>query len=186
MKVESTSLPGVLMIEPERYGDGRGFFLEAWHLRRYAEAGIDAAFVQDNVSYSERNVLRGLHLQNPNAQGKLIWVLQGEVFDAVVDLRRGSPSFGRWTGVVLSSQNQRQLWVPEGYGHGFCVLSEAALFAYKCTDFYVPESELTVRWNDPDIGIEWPLPDPVLSERDGNAELLATLDPALLPVYSPT
>lgn len=184
MKVVPTSLPGVLTIEPDRFSDARGFFQEAWHRRRYADAGIDVDFVQDNLSSSARNVVRGLHLQQPHAQGKLIWVLQGEVFDVAVDVRVGSPTFGRWTAAVLSSDNGRQLWIPEGFAHGFCVLSETALFAYKCTDYYAPEDELTVLWNDPDIGIEWPVPAPVLSERDAAAESLASLDPARLPAYT--
>lgn len=184
MKVAPTSLPGVLTIEPERFGDARGFFQETWHRRRYADAGIDADFVQDNVSSSARNVVRGLHLQQPRAQGKLIWVLQGEVFDVAADVRVGSPTFGRWTAAVLSADNGRQLWIPQGFAHGFCVLSETTLFAYKCTDYYAPEDELTVLWNDPDIGIEWPVPDPVLSERDAAAAPLASLDPAQLPAYT--
>lgn len=182
MRIEQQSLPGVLTIEPDRYGDARGFFQETWHTRRYAEIGVDASFVQDNISFSAGNVVRGLHLQNPNPQGKLIWVLQGDVFDVAVDLRRGSPTFARWTAVVLTSENRRQLWIPAGFAHGFCVLSETALFAYKCTDFYAPENELTVRWNDPAIGIDWPVSDPVLSERDAAAPPLAALEP-LLPTF---
>ncbi len=184
MKVEPTALPEVLIVEPDRFGDARGFFQETWSQRRYAEAGIDVAFVQDNISFSTRGVLRGLHLQNPNPQGKLVCVLQGEVFDAVVDLRVGSPHFGRWTGAVLSSESGRQLWIPEGFAHGFCVLSETALFAYKCSDFYDPESEMTVLWNDPGIGIDWPLADPVISEKDAAGEPLSALDPARLPRYT--
>jgi len=184
MKVEPTALPEVLIVEPDRFGDARGFFQETWSQRRYAEAGIDVAFVQDNISFSTRGVLRGLHLQNPNPQGKLVCVLQGEVFAAVVDLRVGSPAFGRWTGAVLSSESGRQLWIPEGFAHGFCVLSETALFAYKCSDFYDPESEMTVLWNDPGIGIDWPLADPVISEKDAAGEPLSALDPARLPRYT--
>ena len=183
MKVSPTTLPDILMIEPDRFGDGRGFFQETWHQGRYAEAGIDGPFVQDNISFSTRGVLRGLHLQNPNPQGKLVSVLQGEVFDAAVDLRTGSPNFGRWAGVTLSADNGRQLWIPEGFAHGYCVLSETALFAYKCTGFYDAESELAVRWNDPDIAIDWPLNDPVVSGKDAAAETLSALDPARLPRY---
>lgn len=183
MKIERQSLPGVLTIEPERYGDERGFFQETWHMSRYAEIGVDASFVQDNMSSSAGNVVRGLHLQNPNPQGKLIWVLHGEVFDVAVDLRRGSPTFARWTAVVLTAENRRQLWIPAGFAHGFCVLSDSALFAYKCTDFYAPESELSVQWNDPAIGIDWPVSNPVLSDRDAAAPPLAALEP-LLPTYS--
>lgn len=185
MKVEPTSLPEVLIVEPRWSGDARGFFQETWHLRRYAEAGVDAAFVQDNVSLSARNVLRGLHLQHPHGQGKLIWVMQGAVFDVAVDLRTGSPTFGGWAGAELSAQNRRQLWIPEGFAHGFCVLGETALLAYKCTDFYTPDSELTVRWDDPAIGIEWPVSDPVLSDKDAAAPRLAELETARLPVYRP-
>ena len=184
MKIETTAIPDVLIVEPDRFGDDRGFFQETWHQRRYGEAGIDATFVQDNISLSARGVLRGLHLQNPNAQGKLICVLQGEVFDVAVDLRVGSPYFGRWAGAMLSLENRRQMWVPEGFAHGFCVLSETALFAYKCTDFYSPESEIAVLWNDPEIGIDWPLSDPVISEKDAEAEPLSALDPARLPLYT--
>ena len=183
MKVSPTALPDVLMIELDRFGDGRGFFQETWHQRRYAEAGIDGPFVQDNISFSARGALRGLHLQNPNPQGKLVWVLQGEVFDAAVDLRVGSPHFGRWAGVMLSAENRRQLWIPEGFAHGFCALSETAMFAYKCTDFYAPESEMTVLWNDPGIGIDWPLSDPIVSGKDAAAKPLSALDPARLPLY---
>ncbi len=184
MKIEPTALPEVLIVEPDRFGDARGFFQETWSQRRYAEAGIDGSFVQDNISFSARGVLRGLHLQNPNPQGKLVYVLQGEVFDAAVDLRVGSPHFGRWAGAVLSAENRRQLWVPEGFAHGFCVLSATALYAYKCTDFYAPESEMTVLWNDPGIGIDWPLSDPVVSEKDAEAQHLSELDPARLPRYT--
>lgn len=183
MKVEPTDLPGVLVLEPERHGDERGFFQETWHRERYAEAGIAAAFVQDNVSLSEGNVVRGLHLQNPSPQGKLIWVLQGEVFDVAVDVRVGSPTFGRWTAEVLSHANRRQLWVPEGFAHGFCVVSETALFAYKCTDYYDPAAELAVQWNDPAIGIDWPVTLPVLSPRDASAPPLSTVDRERLPAY---
>ena len=126
MKIEPTAMPDVLVVEPDQFGDARGFFQETWHQRRYAEAGIDGAFVQDNISLSARGVLRGLHLQNPNAQGKLIYILQGEVFDVAVDLRVGSPRFGRWVGATLSLENRRQMWIPEGFAHGFCVLSETA------------------------------------------------------------
>lgn len=184
MKVRETPLPGVLMVEPEVFGDGRGLFFETYRAQRYAEAGIPASFVQDNVSLSERGVLRGLHLQNPNPQGKLIYVLQGEVFDVAVDVRVGSPTFARWTGTVLSGENKLQLYVPEGFAHGFCVLSETALFAYKCTDVYTPASELSIFWNDPAIGIEWPVDGPLLSPRDAAAPRLADIDPGRLPRYA--
>ena len=166
MKVTETTLPGVLLIEPRLFGDSRGAFWETWNAARYAEAGIPSAFVQDNVSRSSHGVLRGLHLQHPQAQGKLVQVLQGEVFDVAVDLRRDSPCFGQWVGATLSVENARQLWVPPGFHHGFCVLSDVAVFCYKCTDFYAPQTELGVLWNDPDIGIDWPLEDPILSDKD--------------------
>lgn len=183
MKVSETPLPGVLLVEPDRFGDSRGFFQEIWHDRRYADAGIAGPFVQDNMSLSGRGVLRGLHLQHPQGQGKLVYVLQGEVFDVAVDLRVGSPAFGRWTGAVLSAENGHQLWIPEGFGHGFCVLSETALFAYKCTDFYNRETELSVLWNDPDIGIDWPLDDPLVSEKDAAAPPLSGIDRGRLAIF---
>lgn len=166
MKVLETKLPGVLIIEPDVHGDARGFFMETWQQKRYAEYGLPANFVQDNLSLSHKGVLRGLHYQDPNPQGKLVYVLQGEVFDVAVDIRRDSPTFGQWVGVTLSSENKRQLYIPEGFAHGFCVTSETALFAYKCTDYYNPQAEHGIIWNDPDIGIEWPVKKPVLSEKD--------------------
>lgn len=184
MKVEETALPGVLIVEPDRFGDDRGFFQEIWHAGRYHDAGIPGEFVQDNISLSGHGVLRGLHLQNPHAQGKLVYALQGEVFDVAVDLRVGSPTFGRWAGTVLSADTGRQLWVPKGFGHGFCVLSESALFAYKCTGLYDRDAELSVLWNDPDIGIDWPVADPTVSEKDAAAPRLSEIDPSRLPAYS--
>lgn len=184
MKVIATDLPGVMVIEPAVFGDARGFFLESWNKARYAEAGISAAFVQDNISLSQRGVLRGLHFQNPNAQGKLVYVLQGEVFDVVVDIRLGSPTFGRWVGQILSSDNQRQIYMPPGFAHGFCVVSEQALFAYKCTDIYNPGAEGSVRWDDPAIGIQWPVSAPSLSAKDKAAPLLSEWPTARLPAYN--
>ncbi|MGA4643126.1 dTDP-4-dehydrorhamnose 3,5-epimerase [Limisphaera sp. 4302-co] len=166
MKVLPCDLEGLLLIEPRVFGDARGFFLETWNERRYSEAGIRGPFVQDNLSFSRRGAVRGLHFQNPSAQGKLVYVLQGEVFDVAVDLRRSSPTFGRWYGVTLSADNKRQLYIPPGFAHGFAVVSETALFAYKCTAFYAPEHETTLLWNDPDLAIPWPVEDPVLSEKD--------------------
>mgnify|MGYP001820325502 FL=1 len=154
MKVEPGRIPGLLIIEPKVFGDERGFFMESYSRDRYAEAGVPAEFVQDNLSLSARGILRGLHLQHPNDQGKLCSVLQGEVFDVAVDVRVGSPTFGQWEGVTLSAENKRQFYVPPGFAHGFCVLSERALFSYKCTDFYSAESEIGVIWNDPDLGID--------------------------------
>lgn len=166
MKVTETKLPGVLLIEPDVYEDSRGYFLETWNAARYKQYGLPEKFVQDNLSFSRRGVLRGLHFQNPNPQGKLVYVIQGEVFDVAVDIRPNSPTFGQWVGVTLSSDNKRQLYIPEGFAHGFCVTSETALFIYKCTDFYNPKTEGGIIWNDPDIGIEWPVVKPELSERD--------------------
>ncbi|MFT6906899.1 MAG: dTDP-4-dehydrorhamnose 3,5-epimerase [Oleiphilaceae bacterium] len=166
MNVIETDLPGVLIIEPKVFGDDRGFFMETWNKERYAEAGIPTEFVQDNISFSKKGVLRGLHFQDPNPQGKLVSVLQGEVYDVAVDIRRGSPAFGKWVGVSLSSDNKRQLYVPEGFAHGFCVRSEFALFSYKCTDSYNSLAEKTLMWNDSNIGIEWPVIDPQISGKD--------------------
>ena len=181
MKVSGTSLPGVLLVEPTVFGDARGSFMESWNAWRYAALGIDLPFVQDNVSRSGGGVLRGLHLQHPSAQGKLVQVLSGEVFDVAVDLRHGSPHFGKWTGAILSPANARQLWVPPGFLHGFCVLGDDAVFAYKCTDYYSREAEIGVIWNDPDIGIDWPLTDPVLSEKDAVLPRLADIPAQRLP-----
>ena len=167
MKVTATRLPGVVVIEPRVHGDERGFFLETFSAARYREAaGITLPFVQDNHSRSRQGVLRGLHAQQRHPQGKLVRCSRGEVFDVTVDIDAGSPTFGQWVGVTLSDANHRQLWIPPGYAHGFLVLSEVADFEYKCTDYYRPEDEVGVLWNDPDIGIEWPLPDPVLSAKD--------------------
>lgn len=166
MNVISGELPGLLVFEPRVFGDARGFFFEAWNRRRYAEAGIEEEFVQDNLSFSRHGILRGLHFQNPNAQGKLVQVLQGEVFDVAVDLRRSSPTFGRWETVVLSEGNRRQFYVPPGFAHGFVVTSATALFHYKCTADYSPRDERTLLWNDPDLGIPWPVDAPVLSDKD--------------------
>jgi dTDP-4-dehydrorhamnose 3,5-epimerase len=161
-----TKIAGVTVIEPKVFGDARGFFMETWQAQRYHEAGLPERFVQDNLSRSRRGVLRGLHMQFPNPQGKLVSVLEGEVFDVAVDIRLGSPTFGQWAGETLSGDNKRQLYVPPGLLHGFVVTSETALFAYKCTDFYNAAAELTVIWNDPDIGIAWPLLDPQLAAKD--------------------
>jgi len=180
MKVVETPLPGVLILEPKVFGDERGFFMETWSRERYGKAGIDVDFVQDNLSSSRRGVLRGLHFQNPLAQGKLVHVLAGEVFDVAVDLRRGSPTFGQWHGVILSGENKRQYWVPPGFAHGFCVTSESALFAYKCTELYAPEHEKSIRWDDPALAIDWPVADPQVSEKDRMAPLLADMDPGAL------
>lgn len=168
MKVRPTAIPDVLVIEPKVFGDERGFFVETWHAARYAESGLRFQFVQDNHSRSAGGVLRGLHYQIGRPQGKLVGVVRGEVFDVAVDLRRSSPTFGRWVGETLSATSHRQLWVPPGFAHGFYVTSDSADLMYKCTDFYSPEDERTVRWDDPTLGIEWPLRGtaPVLSAKD--------------------
>lgn len=170
MKVTATSLPDVLLIQPTVYGDERGFFYESFNEASFQKAtGIRPHFVQDNHSRSSRNVLRGLHYQIQQAQGKLVRVVAGEVFDVSVDLRRSSPNFGRWTGVRLSAENKHMLWIPEGFAHGFLVLSESADFIYKTTDFYAPQHERCVLWDDPDIGIDWPLQtEPTLAPKDRN------------------
>jgi dTDP-4-dehydrorhamnose 3,5-epimerase len=166
MNVVPGKLHGLLLIEPKVFGDARGYFMETWNLRKYHEARIQTTFVQDNISVSRRGALRGLHFQNPNPQGKLVSVLQGEVLDLVVDIRLRSSTFGKWEAVRLSSENKRQFYIPPGFAHGFLVLSDTAMFHYKCTEFYSPKDELTIRWNDPDIGIDWAIQDPIVSEKD--------------------
>lgn len=166
MKVIETQLPGVLIIEPKAFGDHRGFFLETFQVERYREHGIDLPFVQDNHSRSARGVLRGLHFQRTRPQGKLVSVSRGAVYDVAVDIDPQSATCGQFVGVELSDENHRQLWVPPGYAHGFCVLSEVADFQYKCTDYYQPEDEGGLLWNDPDVGIPWPVAEPQLSSKD--------------------
>ena len=186
MKVIETKIPGVVVVEPAVFGDERGFFMETWHQARYEEAGLPGRFVQDNLSFSTGGVLRGLHFQNPYQQGKLVQVLWGEVFDVAVDIRVGSPTFGEWEGLILSSENKRQFYVPEGFAHGFLVTGDKALFAYKCTAKYNPGAEGFVLWNDPEIGIEWPLQaPPVLSEKDRSAQPLSKIPVEQLPRYGP-
>jgi len=185
MTISETPLQGVLLIEPQVFGDARGFFFETWHQGRYQAAGLDRNFVQDNVSLSRQGILRGLHFQNPVPQGKLVQVLQGAVYDVAVDIRQGSPTFGQWYGVTLSADNHLQLFVPEGFAHGFCVLSETALFTYKCTDFYTPAHEYSLLWNDPDIGIEWPVSEPSLSGKDQAGKRLKDFSPSELPEWKP-
>lgn len=181
MKAIKTRLRGVLVVEPDVFEDERGFFLETWSQRRYAEIGIPEMFVQDNLSSSTRGVLRGLHLQHPHGQGKLVQVLDGEVFDVAVDVRVGSPTFGEWVGTTLTGKNKRQVWIPPGFAHGFCVVSDTALFAYKCTEFYRRETELGIIWNDPDIGIAWPVADPQLSAKDAEFPRLSAVPEDKLP-----
>ena len=169
MKMEALAIPEVLLITPRVFGDARGFFMESWNRRAFAEAGLDLDFVQDNHSRSQQGVLRGLHYQIRQPQGKLVRVVAGAVFDVAVDLRRSSPYFGQWAGATLSAENQQMLWVPPGFAHGFYVLSESADFLYKTTEFYAPEAERCVIWNDPDIAIDWPLLDnkpPLLASKD--------------------
>lgn len=182
MNVIETSIPGVLIIEPKVFGDSRGFFTEMYQADRYAGCGIPPRFVQDNLSRSARGVLRGLHIQNPRPQGKLVTVLRGAVLDVAVDVRVGSPTFGRHVKVELSDENHRQFWLPRGMAHGFVVLSESADFFYKCDDFYSPAEELVVQWDDPALGIDWGTASPELSQRDRTGRALADLT-ALLPKY---
>lgn len=183
MNITQTPLPGVLLIEPKVFGDARGFFFETWNSQRYTEAGLDRVFVQDNVSLSRQGILRGLHFQNPIPQGKLVQVLQGAVYDVAVDIRRGSPTFGQSYGVTLSDENHLQLFVPEGFAHGFCVISETALFSYKCTDFYAPTHEYSLAWNDPDLGIDWPISEPNLSAKDQVGKRLKDFTQSELPEW---
>lgn len=174
MKFLPTRIPDVVVIEPAVFGDERGFFMETWHAAKFTEAGIDARFVQDNHSKSAHGILRGLHYQLQQTQGKLVRVIAGEVYDVAVDLRRGSATFGQWVGETLSADNKRMLWVPPGFAHGFYVTSESAEFVYKCTDFYAPQHEQALRWDDPDLAIAWPLADgqsPILSNKDANGSL---------------
>ncbi|MBI3402775.1 MAG: dTDP-4-dehydrorhamnose 3,5-epimerase [Acidobacteria bacterium] len=182
MRVVPTDLPGVIVIEPVVHRDGRGFFLETYHADRYREHGIAGPFVQDNHSRSTAGTLRGLHLQLKRPQGKLIRVIEGEIFDVAVDVRRGSPSFGRWVGVTLTADGFKQMYVPPGFAHGFCVVSEVAQVEYKCTDLYDPASEIGVAWNDPAIGITWPVREPLLSARDSRHPALSELS-SVLPAF---
>lgn len=184
MKVMETKLAGVLIIEPKVFMDKRGFFQETWQEARYSALGIKERFVQDNLSFSTRGVLRGLHFQQPNAQGKLVSVIQGEVFDVAVDIRVGSPTFGQWVGVLLSGENHKQLWIPPGFAHGFCVLTDTVYFTYKCTDVYTPGAEGGIIWNDPDIGIEWPIKDVEISAKDKDYPKLRDISVKRLPDFS--
>jgi dTDP-4-dehydrorhamnose 3,5-epimerase len=182
MRFRPTALPGVVTVEPTVHRDPRGFFLETYHRDKYAAAGIDQAFVQDNHSRSGAGTLRGLHAQLRRPQGKLVRAVRGEVFDVAVDIRRGSPTFGRWVGETLSAENFHQLWIPPGFAHGFCVLSEVAEVEYKCTALYDPEDEISIAWDDPHIVIAWPVAAPVLSGRDAAAPALADVAHRL-PVF---
>jgi dTDP-4-dehydrorhamnose 3,5-epimerase len=184
LKFTEKSLPGVLLIEPMVFEDDRGFFMETYHGRKYGEAGIDQAFVQDNHSHSRRFTLRGLHYQLNHPQAKLVYVITGEILDIAVDIRRGSPTFGRWTGTLLSAKNRRQLFIPAGFAHGFCVLSETADVIYKCTDLYAPGDEYGILWSDPTIDVVWPIENPFLSEKDKKNPRLEDVPEENLPVYT--
>jgi len=184
MEIEKTSLEGLLVLKPKVFGDERGYFFETWHQQRYDGAGAAGSFVQDNVSFSRKGIVRGLHFQNPHGQGKLITVLAGEVFDVAVDIRVGSPTFGKSFGIKLTQEKHLQLYIPPGFAHGFCVMSETALFSYKCTDFYHPEVEKTILWNDSKLGIDWPSREPILSEKDGKARPLEGFSKDELPQFA--
>lgn len=183
MEIIETELPGVLIIVPDVFGDSRGFFLETWNRERYAACGVDEDFIQDNLSLSGSGVVRGLHYQMPQMQAKLVYVIQGEVYDVAVDIRTGSPTFGKWYGVKLSDKNKLQLYLPVGFAHGFSVLSETALFAYKCSDFYNREADSGIAWDDPDLGIDWKVAEPSLSQKDQRLPRLKDVDASRLPVY---
>ena len=178
-----TELPGVIVIEPVVLSDKRGFFMETFHQLKYAEKGIDKLFIQDNHSHSKKGVLRGLHYQLKHAQAKLIYVIRGEIFDVAVDIRKGSPTFGKWVGIVLSQDNKRQLFIPEGFAHGFCVLSDTADVIYKCTELYAPDDEYGLHWNDPDIAIEWPGEDFLISDKDSRNPMFKEIHKNFLPDY---
>ena len=184
MNIIQTDIPGVLIIEPRVFGDARGFFMETWQQRRYADAGLPEQFVQDNISFSRRGILRGLHYQHPQGQGKLVYVLQGEVYDVAVDIRAGSPHFGRQVGLTLSAENKRQFYIPPGFAHGFCVLSDEAHVEYKCTSPYDPADNVGIAWNDPSLAIPWPAATPILSDKDRLNPTLAQAA-ARLPVFTP-
>lgn len=183
MRLHATPLPGVSVIEPQVHRDARGFFLEVFHAAKFADIGLDVVFVQDNHSLSHEGTLRGLHLQTPGEQGKLVRCTEGRVFDVAVDVRRGSPTFAKWFGVELSSENFLELWIPPGFAHGFCVLSARAQIEYKCTALYDPSADFAIAWNDPEIGVEWPLASPRLSPKDAAAPRLREIEERL-PRYS--
>lgn len=185
MKIIETKIPGCVVIEPAVFGDARGAFYETWNAERFAEHGLPTRFVQSNVSTSSQGVLRGLHYQWPRPQGKLISVLEGEVYDVAVDIRHGSPTFGQWEAVILSAENKRQLWIPEGFAHGFVTLSERVVFHYLCTDVYVKEADAGLRWNDAELAIDWPVVTPLLSDKDARAPFLSEIAPDRLPQYLP-
>ena len=183
LRFKQNALSEVIMIEPDIFQDHRGFFLEAYHLNKYSKAGILKPFVQDNHAHSKKNVLRGLHYQLQNPQGKLVYVIKGEIFDVAVDIRRGSPTFGKWSGGILSDENRRQLFIPQGFAHGYCVLSDTADVIYKNTDFYSPGDEYGILWSDSSIQITWQIKDPILSEKDSTNPKLSEVPKEHLPVY---
>jgi len=178
MKVEETKLEGVLLVTPQVFGDERGFFMETYNQEKAGQLGLPTEFVQDNHSKSSKGVLRGLHYQRPQWQGKLVRVVQGEIFDVAVDIREGSATYGQWVGAMLNDENKQQLYVPEGFAHGFVVTSDTAEVIYKCTSLYAPDQEGSILWNDPDIGIEWPIDEPLLSGKDSAAQRLCDFSPS--------
>ncbi|MGA9422009.1 MAG: dTDP-4-dehydrorhamnose 3,5-epimerase [Rhodanobacteraceae bacterium] len=184
MKIIETALPGCIVIEPTVHGDARGFFYESFNARRFADAGLELSFVQTNVSRSAQGVLRGLHYQWPQPQGKLVNVIEGEVYDVAVDIRMGSPTFGQWAAAILSAENKRHFWVPEGFAHGFAVLSEAATFTYQCTALYERAADAAIRWNDASIAIDWPIAEPILSDKDARAPFLGDVAHDKLPRWA--
>ena len=184
LKCTEKSIPEVLLIEPMVFKDDLGFFLESYHWQKYLGTGMDKPFVQDNHSHSCRGTLRGLHYQLKHPQGKLVYVIRGEVFDVAVDIRRGSPTFGQWSGIILSEKNKNQLFIPEGFAHGLCIISETADVVYKCTDLYAPGDEYGILWSDPLIGIDWPVENPVLSKKDAESPRLMDVPEELLPLYN--
>jgi dTDP-4-dehydrorhamnose 3,5-epimerase len=185
LRIIETELPGCVVIEPQVHGDARGYFYESFNADKYRSAGLDLRFVQSNVSRSARGVLRGLHYQLPNPQGKLVNVLEGEVYDVAVDIRTGSPTFGRWAAAILSEANKRHFWIPPGFAHGFVVLSEFATFTYQCTTVYAAAADAGIRWNDGDIGVDWPVSAPLLSDKDQRAPFLREVAPGRLPPFEP-
>ena len=185
MKFTELSIPGLILVEPDVWTDDRGLFLETYHATKYADGKIAGPFAQDNHSHSRRDVLRGLHYQRNHPQGKLVYAVRGEIFDVVVDVRRGSPAFGKWASAVLSDQNHHQLYVPEGCVHGFCVLSDVADVTYKCTTIYVPSDDQGVIWNDPTFAVDWPIKNPILSAKDSKLPRFTELSESILPAYEP-
>jgi len=181
MEIIATSIEDVLIVKPDVFKDRRGFFLETYHSSRYRASGIDREFVQDNLSFSSKGTLRGLHFQKTQPQAKLVQVIQGEIFDVAVDIRPKAPSFGKWVGVTLSDQNKHQVFIPEGFAHGFCVISDTALFSYKCSNFYTPSDEGGILWSDPGIGIQWPFQNPIVSDKDQKYPALKELSPDDFP-----